>query len=65
MAKKHKKESFSKKSAKKFGGYIKSPYLCTRKSEIDRCSLTTDQKVVGLNPAGITKSKEIASKVLL
>ena len=43
MAKKHKKESFSKKSAKKFGGYIKSPYLCTRKSEIDRCSNTASR----------------------
>ena len=63
-----------------FGQFEKSVYLCTRKSDneelngsvaqLNRASdyLTTDQKVVGLNPAGITKerkSKDFLSFFLL
>ena len=61
---------FSKKVSKKFGQFEKSVYLCTRKSDneelngsvaqLNRAS-TTDQKVVGLNPAGITKKQRMTA----
>ena len=55
---------FLKKVGKKFGGFVESLYLCTRKRKTDAPvaqlveHLTLNQGVQGSNPCGCTEGEE-------